>query len=340
MNSEQNPLISFCMSTYNRPDFLKNQLKCILQQTYQNFEIIISDNDIDKSGASVANSFGDTRIKYFCNSENIGMINSFNKSIERAGGEFVVMITDDDPVYPNMLSELVNLSVVHKGFNLYFGKHDIEYKNKENKQTFLKETGLENQKKDFASDLVSIYQPKDFADAFLKHELLGGVLWSVAMVPRSFLLNNGLIANYGHPCFADCVYILLSGLSKGAIYLNKPLGSLVMHDDNYSFNRINYNLLKMAPIGAIEAVLQNVNTNFFDKDFEKDIKKYFANSFVQYIVKIHNKNKFNRIENGEFKNFVKEIFKIDFIKKYKTKYYLVTKFPKLFKLYISLKKYI
>ena len=55
------PWASFCMSTYKRPEFLKNQIEILLQQTFQNYEIVIADNDPDASGKVVVEAFKDKR---------------------------------------------------------------------------------------------------------------------------------------------------------------------------------------------------------------------------------------------------------------------------------------
>lgn len=61
---------------------------------------------------------------YFSNGENLGMIKSFNKSIERAASDYIVMITDDDPVYPDMLETLVKLNKDFPGYGMYLGGCD------------------------------------------------------------------------------------------------------------------------------------------------------------------------------------------------------------------------
>ncbi|MGH2563541.1 MAG: glycosyltransferase family 2 protein [Ginsengibacter sp.] len=98
--------VTFCMTTYKRPEFLRNQLRSLQQQTFTNFKIIISDNDVDASGQSVVQAINDPRISYACNEVNLGMVKSFNRSLAKADTEYVVMITDDDPVYPEMLQTL------------------------------------------------------------------------------------------------------------------------------------------------------------------------------------------------------------------------------------------
>ena len=107
--STEHPKFSFCMTTFKRPELLQSTLRSILAQTVGDFEVIISDNDPEGSAQVAVESLQDERLKYFHNSLNLGMIKSFNKSIEKATGSFVVMITDDDPVYPDMLKTLDDL---------------------------------------------------------------------------------------------------------------------------------------------------------------------------------------------------------------------------------------
>jgi len=126
------------MSTYKRPLMLEKQLKILLQQKYENFEIIISDNDIEASGRASVEAVDDPRIKYYVNGENLGMVKSFNKSIERSSGEYIVMITDDDPAYPHMLKDLIDLTVQFPDYGIYAGCGDLIVENEFSKNTIKK----------------------------------------------------------------------------------------------------------------------------------------------------------------------------------------------------------
>ena len=52
------------------------------------------------------------------------MIKSFNRAIELSSGEYIVMITDDDPVYPDMLQTLFTLQNKYPGYGMYLGGCD------------------------------------------------------------------------------------------------------------------------------------------------------------------------------------------------------------------------
>ena len=91
------------------------------KQGFANFEVVVSDNDPECSAREVIAELNDPRFLYFPNGNDLGMIASFNKSIERSRGQFVVPITDDDPVYPNMVQTLYDLHLKYPGHGVYSG---------------------------------------------------------------------------------------------------------------------------------------------------------------------------------------------------------------------------
>src|ERR1043165_2512224 len=110
------PFASFCFSTYKRPAYLKSTLQSILRQSFTDFEVIVSDNDSEQSGKPSVEFFNDSRFFYQANESNLGMKKSFNRSLEKAKGQYIVMIADDDPVYPDMLETLFDLQKEFPGY--------------------------------------------------------------------------------------------------------------------------------------------------------------------------------------------------------------------------------
>ena len=93
-------MISVILSTYNDEKTIFECINSILNQTYQNFELIII-NDCSKDGTKkIIQSFSDKRIVYLENDKNIGRSISRNKGIARAKGEFIAIIDGDDIAAP------------------------------------------------------------------------------------------------------------------------------------------------------------------------------------------------------------------------------------------------
>lgn len=99
-----NPLISICIPSYNRPQYLRELLLSVLSQTYINFEIIIYDDwspQVNKI-QEIVETIGDKRIKLFL-WENVGFIKNWNRCLSHCQGEYIKLVWDDDILYPTCL---------------------------------------------------------------------------------------------------------------------------------------------------------------------------------------------------------------------------------------------
>ncbi|MFM9910516.1 MAG: glycosyltransferase family 2 protein, partial [Chitinophagaceae bacterium] len=223
MEQEKKPWVSFCMSTYKRPVFLKQTLHSILRQTFTDFEIIVSDNDPENSADAVVKEIGDPRIKYFSNGANLGMIGSFNKSIERSSADYIVMITDDDPVYPDMLETLFNLSNSIPDFGVYHGACDVIYETEEMAEACRGKLGINSCLANLPIGDVRIYTKHQFPLAFFKNEVSSYLLWSACIVKKKILIEIGGIPDYGTPFMGDLAFTVLTCSSEGVVFINKSL---------------------------------------------------------------------------------------------------------------------
>ncbi len=94
--------VSVIVPTFNRPEMLKKALKSILNQTYQNFEIVVI-NDGGENVSNLIRKFQDHRIKYIEHEKNRGMAAARNTGIKIARGKYIALLDDDDLFYPNHL---------------------------------------------------------------------------------------------------------------------------------------------------------------------------------------------------------------------------------------------
>ena len=101
MNSHfDKPLVSIGLPSYNRPEGLKRALEQAQRQTYQNLEIIISDNCSDDSmnikGIVEQYMEKDSRVKFFRQQKNEGAFFNFKFLLQQATGEYFMWMADDD----------------------------------------------------------------------------------------------------------------------------------------------------------------------------------------------------------------------------------------------------
>ena len=102
------PLISVVLPVYNAEQYVKDTIKSILVQSYQNFElIIINDGSTDNSEEYIV-QFKDTRIKYIKNEKNLKLIQTLNLGLSLAKGKYIARIDADDIALPNRFEKQID----------------------------------------------------------------------------------------------------------------------------------------------------------------------------------------------------------------------------------------
>ncbi|MBM0637132.1 glycosyltransferase family 2 protein [Campylobacter sp. VicNov18] len=121
------PKLSLIVPTYNRSALLKKALESIQNQDFKDLEIIVSDDNSDDDTKSVVEDLqkDDKRIKYFLNQNyKQGPNGNKNNGLDKARGEFIAFLDDDDEILPNALSVLMQKAA--QGYSHVFGNCLIE----------------------------------------------------------------------------------------------------------------------------------------------------------------------------------------------------------------------
>jgi len=114
------PKISAMMLTHNRKDWLREAIKSILDQTYNNFELIIIDNASTDGTEEVVKEFDDERIVYVRNEENLYPY-AKNQMVELAKGEYIAICDDDDISFADRFEKCSEFFESNPDFDMVFG---------------------------------------------------------------------------------------------------------------------------------------------------------------------------------------------------------------------------
>lgn len=104
-----NSLVTVAIPTFNRAAYLKAALQSVVEQDYQNIEILISDNCSTDNTESVVKAFSDPRISYHRQEKNIGMVGNWNYCLEKAKGVFFMLLSDDDILERQAVTNLASM---------------------------------------------------------------------------------------------------------------------------------------------------------------------------------------------------------------------------------------
>ena len=110
--------LSILLPVYNGEIFLDQCIESMLNQTYDNFELLIIDDGSIDNSKNIINNYNDSRITFIENKKNIGLTRTLNKGLKLAQGDYIARIDQDDISIENRIFEQMNyLSIIfYKGF--------------------------------------------------------------------------------------------------------------------------------------------------------------------------------------------------------------------------------
>ena len=150
--NKNNPTVSVIIPTYNRANLIDKSILSVLNQTYDDFELIIIDDGSTDNTADVINGFDDERIRYIRHETNKGLAAARNTGINFSIGVFISFQDDDDEWVTKKLEKEINVMKKSKpnvGV-VYSGLCRI----KDNKKTYLPEPEHILREGDLSNELI------------------------------------------------------------------------------------------------------------------------------------------------------------------------------------------
>ena len=112
---ERLPAISVCIPTYNGAKFIAQTIESILNQTFTDFEIIVSDDGSSDKTLEIVGSFNDPRIVRIDRLSKVGAEANWNNAVATASASLVKLVCQDDLLYPQCLE--VEVQTMNKSEN-------------------------------------------------------------------------------------------------------------------------------------------------------------------------------------------------------------------------------
>jgi len=139
-------MFSVVIPLYNKENHVKNSIETVLNQTCQDFEIVVIDDGSTDGGVEIVRQIPSEKIKLFQHDSNQGLSVARNTGIEKAKYDFIVLLDADDGILPEYLSEIKKLIEEFPEAGIYAtNKYILKYSTKEYKPViidFLPERGI------------------------------------------------------------------------------------------------------------------------------------------------------------------------------------------------------
>lgn len=270
MNHNTNPLLSICITSYNRLNTLERCLHSIKSNYPEKIEIVISE-DCSPGKLQITEmvekfkSSAPFKIIYNCNSVNLGFDKNFRKLIDISTGKYLLFVTDDDALIDSSIDKLLNLFPKLYNFSVaftpYFDFTSNKYERKYSKTNLLP-PGTPSVVKHLYSSI-----------------LLSGLIFKKADIPE-----------YETELFKDLIYSQVYVFSsilkfKNGYYINIPLINYIGDGEN-SFGK-NDALEKNELLADRNNYLSNLEFHIkliktirlFDFHYNENIIKYFSKEY-------------------------------------------------------------
>lgn len=138
MSQNYEPLISVIVPIYNVERYLEKCIKSILNQTYQNLEVILVDDGSPDNCGEICDRYSDKdpRIKVI-HKQNGGLSDARNKGIDAAEGEYLAFVDSDDTIMPEMIGKLYQRIVTDQSDMAFCGYIQVDQKGNILSEVFL-----------------------------------------------------------------------------------------------------------------------------------------------------------------------------------------------------------
>lgn len=158
-------LVSVIMPSWNTSNFIAESIQSVIDQTYENWELIIVDDCSTDNTDEVVAKFKDKRIRYFKNEKNSGAALSRNRALREARGEWIAFLDSDDLWSPDKLEHQINFMNKH-GYTLSYTEYEKIDEESKPLQIYVYGPEKINKRKmynyDYIGQLTMMYSAKEF----------------------------------------------------------------------------------------------------------------------------------------------------------------------------------
>ncbi len=210
------PIVTVCIPTFNRGNFLQTSLPSVLNQSLRDIEVIVSDNGSTDNTPDIVGRIRDSRLRYDRLDTNIGLFGNMSRCLRLGHGAYRVVLPDDDLMLPENLARKVAFmqahpaaSFVHSGF--YFVGDD---------------SGLIGPPQNWSR--LSEAKAEPGQSFILRSIAIGGIVCVSSVLLRSDMVTDEVFDGNDGP-YADLA-LWLRLASRGEVgFLPEPLSGLRIH---------------------------------------------------------------------------------------------------------------
>ncbi len=274
---ENSPLVSVIIPAYNHENYIQETIKSIINQTYQNIELLIIDDGSKDSTWNKIQEMKPECEKRFANihfetKENEGSCKTLNKLITLSKGEYIYLIASDDISKPDAIKKEVEFLSKNKDYAFCVGND--EYIDQNSKVCYLDKNlnyiyDIKKAKyKNFAEFYQQLKRINFNSDIFGKYH----TVYSGNYIPNGYMIRKSIFEKTGlftpeAPLEDYYMNMQIAKYSKMK-YLDEILFSYRVHPANTMKNIEKMNFMTQKTLEYEQKLLENTDFSMVDKEVQ------------------------------------------------------------------------
>lgn len=286
------PKISIIIPIYNKKAYINKCLDSILDQIYENFEVILINDGSTDGSAEICNDYKerDERIKVI-HIEKSGVSNARNIGLDVAKGEYIQFVDSDDYLHKEMLSEEIKIIKEHNPDITISGISKVNHKEELIREVLPRLKGIKNR-----TEML-----EDFAREQFETGIYGCI--SNKLIKRSIIENVSLRFNNKINLAEDLdFYLTLYDNISSIFFMSKSYYFYLQNAENSSIDIYKNNDYMI----QIEIALKEKKLLISNKSLNINNKKYVELVITNFVICYIYEN--FSLNFDKFRNYLKNIY--------------------------------
>lgn len=270
------PFFSIGVTTYNRPELLKQTLTSIIAQTFVNFEVIVGNDYIQEPLSADVLGINDPRIRFLNHPRNLGEAPNMNTLLDLSRGHYFTWQCDDDLYAPNFLEEVHSALIKYNLPPCVFTSYEFIYgasfpdltKTISGKEQIL--SGRQFLRNYWSGTLKAMGCTGVYDQAYLKR--IGGV---------------ECLADTTTPLYSEHLLLVQAGLLKDVVHIDEPLIKYRIHEGAWGCTTTDILLYRQVSQNLVRECI----TVFSDPKLRDDFSQNIASVLEFVVYEFFNKNR-------------------------------------------------
>jgi glycosyltransferase involved in cell wall biosynthesis len=268
-NINDKPLVSIIIPFYNTEDYINISINSVIEQTYDNIELIlINDGSVDKTAERANSILQKTKLNYkIITQKNAGVSVARNKGKDIAKGKYIYFLDSDDYITNDFIEKMINKCITHD-LDMVFCGCDIV----ENNQVINKYTHLYSYTKEINKGID-----------ILKLDIQGKIhIWTINVMFRKKMLDTKNVKYNAKTFYAEDVEFIYRSLFNAKI-VGCIDESLVFYNQRSTSASYKFSVRRFTALGA----LNRLKHYFSDMSSDKELSQLINNRFCIELLMIY-----------------------------------------------------